>query len=255
MSKIHMKTGDTCIICCDELKDNGIIMHKTRRQTHKLCLDCCYAYLTPLVLKATENIRNNIRHNISHVSCPGSYHGEVRNRCKRYVDLSLIEVPKKSKLYTDIFRISYVLENPNVFTCPNKDCGDVIETDPIDPELKTICHTCGYIWCRNCQTSPYHDGMSCMEKESLERNTPTGKLISEKIRKGDMKFCPQCRAPTEKIRNIEGKFVGCNKIYCTNCGINWCWFCKETYIEYNHFNPENNNNCSNKLWEGVEKEI
>ena len=60
------------------------------------------------------------------------------------------------------------------------------------------------------------------------------------------------RSPVEKVRNIEGKFVACNKIICTHCKSKWCWFCKEVGIDYDHFNANSNTRCSNKLWENVD---
>lgn len=250
MSKIHKKTGNTCPVCCEDIKD-GIILHKTRRQTHKLCIDCCNSFLNPFIKQATKNLRQNIRHRISIIKCTGTYHGELRNHCKHELDFRYIELPKNSPLATDIFRISYVLSYPNVYLCPNENCGDVVETDPDSPDLKLTCQSCQKIWCRNCQLSPYHEGLSCMEYEAKQNNTSTGKLMWEKIQKGEIKFCPQCRSPVEKVKNNEGKFVGCNKIICTHCKSKWCWFCKEVGIDYDHFNPNSNTRCSNKLWENV----
>ncbi len=251
MSKIHTKTGNICPVCCDEIEDEGIVLHKTRRQTHKLCVDCGTGYLTPLVAQATENLRQNIRHKASIIKCPGTYHGELRNQCLVEVDLRTIVVSQTSPLYTDIFRISYVLQNLNVYVCPNKKCGDLVETHPDDPISRTTCQSCSYVWCKRCQLSPFHDGMSCLEHEAKHNDTPTGKLILEKKAKGDLEFCPQCRVPTEKVRNKEGKFVACNKIVCSHCRIKWCWLCKAIGIDYDHFNPKSKSRCANKLWEGV----
>lgn len=251
MSKIHTKTGSICPCCCDDINGDGVILHKTRRQTHILCNDCVNGYLTPLVKQATENLRQNIRHKTSIIKCPGTYYGKMRNRCDHEVDLQHINIQPGSPLYTDIFRVLYVIQNPNVFLCPNKDCGDTVETHPNDPILHTKCQSCGTIWCRRCQLSPYHNGMSCIEYEASESKTATGKLIWEKKAKGDLKFCPQCRTPTEKVRNADGKFVACNKIVCTICHIKWCWLCNEIGIGYEHFNEKNKTRCSNKLWEGT----
>ena len=41
MAKIHKSTKESCLICCSEISDNlYVLLHKTRRQTHKLCRDC-----------------------------------------------------------------------------------------------------------------------------------------------------------------------------------------------------------------------
>jgi hypothetical protein len=136
--------------------------------------------------------------------------------------------------------------------CPNRECGDLVETHPDDPITRTECQSCHFIWCRNCQLSPYHDGMSCIENEAKQSETPTGKLIWEKNQKGDLEFCPQCRTPTEKVRNADGKFVACNKIICAHCQNKWCWLCKATGIDYDHYNFKSKSRCANKLWEGTD---
>jgi hypothetical protein len=251
MSHIHSKTGSICPVCCDSIEDEGIVLHKTRRQTHRLCINCGISYLTPLIAQATENLRQNIRHKASIVKCPGTYHGKLRNQCHHEIDLRNIVVSDTSPLYTNIFRISYVLQCPNVFVCPERECGDIVETHPDDPVTRTQCQSCTFIWCRQCQLSPYHDDMSCIEYEASQNNTETGKLIWEKKIKGDLKFCPQCRVPTEKVRDTDGKFVACNKIVCTQCQIKWCWICEAKGIDYCHFNEKSKTRCANKLWQGT----
>lgn len=252
---IHSKTGSICPCCCDNIEDDGIILHKTRRQTHRLCVECGTSYLTPLVKQSTENLRQNIRNGASIVKCPGTYHGQLRNQCVKQIDLRKIVVSQKSQLYTDIFRIAYVLQNPHVYVCPNRNCCDLVETTIDDPNYRTVCQSCNFIWCRVCQNSPYHEGMSCIEHEAYQNNTPTGKMIWEKKMNGDLEFCPQCRTPTEKVRNEEGKFVACNKIICSQCKIKWCWLCKKTGIDYDHYNSLGKESCSNKLWIGSEHDV
>ena len=46
-----------------------------------------------------------------------------------------------------------------------------------------------------------------------------------------MKYCPKCRARTEKIS-------GCNHITCPRCNFNWCWLCRSCHYDehYNDFN-------------------
>ena len=254
MSRIHNKTKSICPICCDIIENDGIFLHKTRRQTHKLCLECGTIYLSSSIKKLTENLKLNIKHKTSLIKCPGTYHGQLRNQCKQLIDISQIKVSEKSSLYTDIFRISYALQNPNIYLCPNNNCGNLIETQPNNYlNLRTECQFCHYIWCRGCQMSPYHEGMSCLEYEARQLKTENGKLICSKIAKGQLKFCPTCRIPTEKVTNSNGKFVACNKILCTRCNIKWCWLCSAFNIDYNHYNIKNKSFCANKLWFGMEE--
>lgn len=251
MSKIQNNTRNICQCCCEKIGPLGIILHKTRRQTHSLCGDCGNGYLTPIIHQITENLRRGIRDITLNIKCPGTYHSAMRNRCKTKIDLRNITISQQSSLYTDIFRIVYVVEHPYTFLCPHKRCGDVVETYPgANPRMQ--CHNCHFTWCRNCQLSPYHEDMSCIEYEITEGETKTGKMLRDNINKGNIKLCPKCRTPTEKVRNNKGEFVACNKIICTQCNIKWCWLCQETDISYDHYNIKNKTRCVNKLWEGTD---
>ena len=47
MSSIHDKTKRICM-CCNDTNTFIIILHKTRRQTHGLCIDCAESYINPI---------------------------------------------------------------------------------------------------------------------------------------------------------------------------------------------------------------
>lgn len=250
MSKLHKKTGTVCMIC-DESSDKFIHFHKTRRQTHLLCLECGIQYLRPILRILCNNIRKNIRQNVDRIKCPGAYHSAPRNMCKKRVLLSDIKVPE-CEISLDIFRINYTLSSPNNYMCPEEKCGQVFEVDEEFPGNNLQCHIgCKSSWCRQCLARPYHEGKSCSEYEAEQKNTQHGKFMWEMKAKGLIKFCPLCRVAT--YRN-----GGCNKMTCSQCGIKWCWLCKEKNINYDHFNSEGAGGqigkCSGKLWQGVDED-
>jgi hypothetical protein len=247
MSKLHKKTGMSCMLCEEPLnEENTIVFHKTRRQTHSLCIECGEGYLAPILNQATNNIRKNIRKNTDIIKCPGSIHCESRNMCKIKCSVHNLIVPE-SKISIDIFRVSYVLKSDNTFICPDTKCGQVIEVDEEYVDNKLSCYgSCQTSWCRNCLVSPFHDGKSCIEVESENNNTENGKLIWELKTKGSLKFCPQCRSPCMKNS-------GCNKMICSVCNQRWCWICLETDIDYSHFNSGGVGECNGRLWEGVDE--
>ena len=242
MSKkiIHTITKNKCLIC-EEKTDNGIILHKTRRQTHSLCLECSKGYLIPELKKNTNNIRQNIRTNMNLIKCPGTIYGCHRNMCKKYIDIRNIKFKKDSEINTYIFRILYTLDNKNCYICPNKNCGNIIEVNEFNFDTNTICQECNITWCRNCNISPYHKGMTCLEYDLVQNKSENSKYILKLREKGKLKFCPLCKTPT--IKN-----EGCNKMVCVNCKIKWCWLCGEPNIDYDHYNINNNTTCGNKLW-------
>jgi hypothetical protein len=100
-------------------------------------------------------------------------------------------------------------------------------------------------------TQPYHDGMSCLEYEAKICKTENGKLMAKMLEKGILKLCPRCKAPTTKIRDKKGNYLGCNKVVCSSCNVKWCWLCGVTDISYSHFNSKGSGSCANRLWEGT----
>ena len=266
-NKIHSLTKNNCLICCCETKQ-GLILHKTKRQTHKLCIDCVIGFFSPYLDKITSNIMNNIN-NLPKIMCPGNVNGLMRNQCNhklnlfkllnvsifienslKYEDWSLQNNNKLEKLYIDFFRIEYIIRNPNSYICRNPSCKDIIH--PISNYgIILSCQSCDMSWCKYCWKSPYHFGKTCIEAELEENNSDNAKLINKKIELGEIKLCPVCKTPTEKIKNDQGEYVGCNKIDCNMCGTKWCWLCKEINIDYHHYNELFGGKCANKLWEGV----
>lgn len=241
MSKLHQKTKNACLVCTEDT-EGGIVFHKTRRQTHMMCPDCAPPFLKNLIVQATDNLRKNIRHNATTYPCPGSYQSELRNRCKSHFDIANISVKEDSVLYTDILRITYTIDSPHRYVCPNRECGNVIEVHPEYFDHLVTCFACDTKWCRVCLCMPYHDGMSCVEYEASQNCTENGKYIWEMRQSGKLKFCPQCRAPTLKNG-------GCNKMYCETCHVKWCWLCSKPHVDYDHFNSLGCNPCANRLWE------
>jgi len=247
MTKVHRKTNSMCCICCEEVKGDGILLHKTRRQTHKTCLECGIAYLTPKVNKILDMLCQNIRSpSMLEVPCPGSVCSQLRNHCTVKVDLHNLLV---EDVIPHMTKIHFVLMDKYLYICPNRDCMALVRVHPEDPILHTECSQCKYNWCRGCWKSPFHEGVGCLEHEVNEASSQNGRFILEKIECGDMKYCPKCRSPTEKTRGEDGKFVACNKMSCVICNTKWCWLCQKSDIDYSHFSDKNSG-CQNMLWKG-----
>jgi hypothetical protein len=92
MSSIHNKTKRICM-CCNDTNTFIIILHKTRRQTHGLCIDCAEGYINPILEKITLNIKNNIEVSNLKIKCPGTYTGQHRNQCNHEIDIKKLLVP------------------------------------------------------------------------------------------------------------------------------------------------------------------
>lgn len=238
--KIRTLTGSKCIICDENIKQ-GIILHKTRRQTHSLCEECMIHYITPILKQKCNNLRENIRHNIEYIDCPGTFHSEHRNRCKTKIYLRNLDIDDKSPVYLDFIRILFMSSNNNIHMCKKVSCSQLIEILPDYRELKIRCDICDTTWCRECSISPFHDNISCTQHEINLQNTENGKYLKIMSDKGQLKFCPQCKSPT--IKNN-----GCNKMCCVYCNVKWCWLCLDINIDYEHYNEKNKKACANRLW-------
>ena len=245
----HSVSKTTCM-CCEVKTDKIIVLHKTRRQTHALCYDCCYAYISPKLEIFFNLLRQELPIHDTHITCCGSVNGELRNQCTAKINILDISCEDVDfPLYDDLVKLKYLLSDlNNLKMCQNKECGSIIE---INYTNEISCPLCNVSWCRICLRQPYHFGKTCIQVELEDNQSEYAQTINKKISDGLLKKCPRCQVPTEKERDIDGKFVGCNKITCTQCGIKWCWLCNATNIDYNHFNENSATGCSNRLWEGV----
>jgi hypothetical protein len=252
MSKKHALSSSTCSICSENILV-GVILHKSRRITHKLCKECFETYIAFELEKILTKVKNNIRQpEIYSIQCCGSYHGEYRNNCKYNLDIFTLfsEVENKDTRY-QLYILSNIRDYPSDVLCPICPITKYLKGYPKDSKNDSVtCLDCNHNWCRKCLTTPYHKGLTCQENQAKEDTTENGKLIWEKKMKGILKFCPTCNTPTEKETDINGNFTGCNKMSCAVCLTRWCWLCNEKNINYDHFTTSIN--CANRLWEGVE---
>ena len=255
--KIHTKTKNICLICCCLVVnyEEYIYLHKTRRQTHVLCIDCGVSYLTPIINQMIKNLKNGIKdETLFYVKCPGSYNGLLRNHCNHVIEIHDVGIPDHLEIYFSMVYIFYILySKDNIYICLNENCDKLQKIDKNSGNTEFTCESCSYNWCYICNSTPYHKNKTCIEYELEQDNTETGVLLREKIKNGIYKHCPVCKTITEKETNENGNYISCNKIVCSNCNVKWCWICKEKEISYSHYNSMNSNSsCSNKLWEGTE---
>lgn len=245
MSKIQNITKNQCIICTDSITDNeSILLHKTRRQTHALCIDCGIQYISTYLKQFKSLIKRGLYKKNWCVVCPGTYHGLTRNKCECKIPLVFLKLPRV--LIKDVAIVTFHSVLRNSFRlCPYTDCDNVIVVDEDNDTSRIVCSLCKRTSCRLCNNCPYHDDKQCSDTIDL--------YVNNKILANDIKRCPNCNIPVEKVRNEKtGSFVSCNKIRCVSCDITWCWLCEKLNIDYSHYNPANKQGCPNSLWKGVD---
>jgi hypothetical protein len=65
--------------------------------------------------------------------------------------------------------------------------------------------------CASCQTEA-HDGLVCVRPDEGDS------LFDEWVKNNDVKPCPGCKMPIEKV-------MGCHHVTCTVCSTHLCWVC------------------------------
>jgi len=87
--KMHNVTGKSCLICVNEIdlnNNNYLTLHKTRRQTHRLCSVCTFHYIKPIFEKILDKFRLNKRNDNESFECCGCYYSNARNQCKTLIN-------------------------------------------------------------------------------------------------------------------------------------------------------------------------
>ncbi len=265
-NKFSRKKTTKCYICYEEyhtnikcLKNNKVILHKTCRQTHAVCLECFISYISTVV----RNHKYKIENNSVKVLCFGKYisNSKRNKQCNYYFDIynsiilsDLKFIPEYNNILSMMSRI-LTASYSNITSCVNEYNSDpcliltYVPDQNIDQEhieYKIICK-CGVGFCYKCKISPYHTGINCNDVRVLSRmeqflDTNSYKQLETEFNNNKIKCCPSCNYLIEKNS-------GCNKMVCENCRISFCWLCLVSPVDYPHFNSLGRNKCSNKLWD------
>jgi hypothetical protein len=231
------------MICTEELKnDDSVLLHKTRRQSHRLCYGCFDGTYADNLKQKIVQLKTQRRPRDLYLICPGSINSHLRNNCKHKVRINDINYNMVvGNIFLNLQKIQFLLSMGDQYhLCPNEKCGDIVEIPKEYHRINVFCFRCKTSWCSNCKITPFHDDKSCIESSAEMRNTDTGKYLWKMFTSGKMKYCPGCNSPISKES-------GCNKMLCIHCGIKWCWLCRMANIDYDHFTKVDN--CRNRLWE------
>ena len=248
---IRNKTKSFCIVCTKEYKDpsESIVIHKSRRQVHSMCEPCMEAYIKPKIKLVCDKLAVNKRTEATNhleMCCPGSFRGEMRNYCSYNDMLSFnilgLKFSQGNPINKKLLDITLVLENDNMYMCPENKCRDVLDVDPAYFGTRLMCQTCMAEWCKNCLASPYHKGKTCFEHFVDQNDDEDTKYMKKLLEKGELKLCPGC--DTHMLKN-----GGCNKMTCEVCGMKWCWLCNKAKIDYSHFHANTDSTCAGRLYE------
>ena len=231
MKKYRFEGAKECCICLENITE-GILLHKTQRQTHMLCLNCGEAYILSQLNQNFE--QKNYVHTIC---CSGTFSGNKKNICKKILNVTEMKIPDSIESVHILIAKITAFTMPGATCCLSGVCFNVILV-PEGIDIAT-CDGCNLTWCQKCKVTPYHTKMTCQQHKIINDNSPEAQQIKDMIVKGEMKLCPTCNHGIIKDR-------GCNKVKCTQCNSAMCWLCNKGNIDYPHFSS---GPCSQRLYE------
>lgn len=119
--------------------------------------------------------------------------------------------------------LAHVHARPAEFRyCPTPDCPQVYRksTSTSDSKRATTtvlqCPSCLVRICPHCDAE-HHELGSCQDRHAEDEQ-----LFGQWKMGHDVKDCPSCKAPIERM-------AGCNHMTCTRCKSHICWACLETF--------------------------
>jgi len=214
-----LKSGSSsvCCICFDET-DSLKVWYDSEGPCHAACLECFSEYAKgainerrcpPLQFNPTVGVV---------LTCPLCSSLSLKNWNCHIMYLLGQDMYNQFQLVSAEFHMS---RQSNKFTCPNASCGVQFLQDEVSdnsPGSMIICPECRLAFCQIC-FGKYHPGKSCTDYV-----TENPQELETILLKADMKKCPSCHSPAEKIS-------GCNHMTCIApfCDTEWCWVCGDVW--------------------------
>jgi hypothetical protein len=214
-------------------------------QENPLTLSCGHTYCTSCFVDQCEfSGESSLAFPVACVARTGDVD------CKKSVDLNTLRTVLPAVTMEKLFSASltsYVKLRPREYeTCPTPDCTCIFHpyNGPHKGNLKRQpkgeeapipifhCPGCLSAICTRCRL-PTHNPYTCAD--AVDISTGGDKLFAKWKAKNDVRDCPNCRTPIEKID-------GCNHMSCVACKIHLCWFCMQLFDEsedvYEHMNSQ-----------------
>lgn len=198
--------------------------HTGERQHHEVECPVCFDEVTSPVSLACGHtwcktclanyLMASVDNKVFPLTCLGN-----EARCTHAIPLNVAQEVLSPNDFSSVIHaafLAYVNSRPNEFHyCPTPDCPQVYRKGSRNTVLQ--CPSCLTRICPHCHVE-YHEGSRCQDKEDAEDE----RLFEEWKKNHDVKECPSCRAPIEKL-------AGCNHMTCAHCRTHICWVCLETF--------------------------
>ena len=188
---------------------------------HTYCVECFEDYCKTAASTSEDNFK---------IKCQGD-----RGACSTIFTLHELKDNLPSSILETVLESSfreYVKRHPQALRyCPTADCGFIYRCSPAS-DLNPVTHTCPNCSeqvCTSCHAQ--HGDYTCAEHEDMN----SGEGLKDLKRELEIKDCPKCTTPLEKIE-------GCNHMTCGGCRAHICWVCLEVFEHseecYGHMSKE-----------------
>ncbi|TFK28574.1 hypothetical protein FA15DRAFT_633865 [Coprinopsis marcescibilis] len=194
-----VKSPIQCPVCFDDVS-----IAVTLCCGHSWCKTCLIRYMTTAIDQRYFPL-----------TCLGN-DAKCQEKIPLNVAMNLLPVADFENLIEAAFS-TYIQRRPTEFSyCPTPDCPQVYRPAPRGPSFISVgsilqCSSCLVRICASCQTEA-HDGLVCVRPDEGET------LFEEWMKNNDVKPCPGCKMPIEKM-------MGCHHVTCTVCSTHLCWIC------------------------------
>ncbi|KXN84114.1 hypothetical protein AN958_00439 [Leucoagaricus sp. SymC.cos] len=195
LPKVTAYTGPTCPICLD-------------KPTLPIRLQCAHIWCRGCISQYFQSAKEQ---RTFPLKCLGK-EGKCGTKIPISVAKQVLSGSELEALANAAF-LAHVTAHPKEFHfCPTPDCPQVYRSTPQKATLQ--CPSCLTSICTRCHTEA-HDEFQCSDQVQDE-------LFKKWMKEHDVKDCPTCDAPIEKIE-------GCNHMTCTRCQTHICWQCMKTF--------------------------
>ncbi|KAI8962318.1 hypothetical protein F5Y11DRAFT_195727 [Daldinia sp. FL1419] len=207
--------GETmeCGCCFDEFPLNRMV-HCNGDTVHWFCKNC-------MKTQAETNIGLS-KYELTCMSMDGCEAGFSLDQTKLFLNKKLRVALERLEQEASL-RMAGI---ENLESCPF--CPYAAEYPPIDVDKEFTCVNpgCEKVSCRLCHKET-HIPKTCAEA-AVDHGLDARHALEEAMSEALIRRCNNCGNPYLKLN-------GCNKIYCTKCGKMQCYVCRQTIVDYKHF--------------------
>lgn len=200
---------DECLIC---FNDKNLI--NLPLCSCLFCQDCALAWHSVKIQQISFKLNEKI-------NCPNEKCSIQYDVIKDLIQNENLEPKLKSAINEELFK-KYLQSTADIFSCPKVNCHyygfNNLKSDACDYPHK--CDVCGSEWCEAAPKNFIFEKITKVFKIDLSD------FFSNIYEEAFTESCPECSVYISRNG-------GCNHMTCKNCKYEFCWYCKQKYVNHN----------------------